>query len=995
MPDYGKLLVLNNEQVIQEFRLDKTEIFIGRGPTNDLVIENPQVSRRHARLYYNGQGWLVENLSQSNQVTMRGNLLTAPAFLRNNDQFELGSFIAVKLFINPASAPSPNHHAPVVPLSSVSPLPPGVGIPTQPMPVVPPAPGYGAPGNNAAFPTGGFPIPQIPPNQQNRQPDEHGGTMVMTDEPPILKVSYQEGFQEITAEYKLTKSRMKIGRSPENDIVVPISTVSREHAQLELTGGPGVYSIIDQHSTNGLLYHGGKVTEKQLADGDVIRIGDNLGNVATLTYHDAARPVSDEVLALELHAGQVLVTIGRTPDNNLVLNYPQVSAHHAVIRREGGAAILQDLGSTNGTFVRGQRVLPNTPRTIYPGEYIQIAGYQLVYEENTIVRPADGKVRIDAIEIRKAVNNGSLVLLNNISLSIQPKEFVALVGGSGAGKSTLMDALNGFRPAPTGKVLINGEDYYQNFATYRSSLGYVPQDDIIHRELTVEQALYYVAKLRLPKDTTEQEIEQRVAEVLEDVEMSQRRKVEVSRLSGGQRKRVSIAVELMAKPNLLFLDEPTSGLDPGLDKRMMFLLRRLADQGRTIILVTHATSNITACDKVVFLAPGGKLCFFGPPAEALDFFAVKEFADIYSKLETTPTSGEEWEKKYRESAYYQKYIVERLSNIPFSPQQVQLPGQPAGPGPKAKAPKVSGWRQFTILAGRYAQLLRRDRVNLLVLILQAPIIGAILALVAGEKIFEVGHSYGNAQQVLFMLSIAAVWLGTSNAAREITKETPIYLRERLVNLLVFPYVMSKVAVLTALCVVQSLLLAGIVLVRTGVPSQGAFLPAIVEIIIGIWLSTMGGLAMGLLVSSLASNTDKAISIVPIILIPQIILAGVIFELAGPSKVLSYATITKWSLDSLGTSVNLNELYFNTLSPQAPEAVCAQLNPPPGAPPPPPLNKRYDINDYAGNPCAPEPADQGRAVHLLGRWGILIGVIVLLLGLSCYFQKQKDKAWQRK
>jgi len=813
---------------------------------------------------------------------------------------------------------------------------------------------------------------------------------------PILRVHYEN----VTREYPLTQDRLLIGRANENDIVVPISTVSRVHAILTRT--PNGYLITDQNSTNGLLYKGAKVREIPLVDGDLVRIGDELGNVATLTYTDMAHPAATQVQSLQFNPNLQFVTIGRLPDNAMVLNYPQVSGHHAVIQRQAQGAVIRDLGSINGTFIRGQRIPPNTPVPIQPGDIIQIAGYQLVYQENQLAQASDDKVRIDAIGIRKAVNNNTLVLLNDLSFSIQPKEFVAIVGGSGAGKSTLMDALNGFRPAPEGRVLINGDDYYQNFGVYRSSLGYVPQDDIIHRDLTVERALYYVAKLRLPKDTTDAEIEQRVSEVLEDVEMTGRRTLAVSRLSGGQRKRVSIAVELLAKPNLFFLDEPTSGLDPGLDKRMMFLLRRLADQGRTIILVTHATSNITACDKVIFLAPGGKLCFFGPPREALKFFEVNEFADIYSKLEQTPTSASEWEARYRQSVYYKEFVADRLATIPPPPHGSPGPNQPgcgaadAANGPnvrtvaKIKGPKTSSWRQFGILTRRYAELVRRDRINLLVLILQAPIIGVILALVADGNVFADGIPPADAQKVLFMLSVAAVWLGTSNAAREITKENPIYLRERLVNLRVFPYVMSKVAVLTLLCIVQSLLLAGIVVLRTGAPPSGALMPAALELIIGVWLTTMAGLAMGLLVSALASNTDKATSIVPIILVPQIILAGLIFPLNGPGKVLSYVTVTKWSIDALGTTADLNRQYYQVVSGAPPGVEPSAL----------PIVKDFDPENYDNNPndrtdFSPNSFHASRAVHLAVRWLILFGMIVLFLGLTCYFTKRKDKAWERR
>lgn len=1031
MSDFAKLLVLDKGQLITEYNLSRPVISIGREPGNDMVISHPEVSRRHALLTQQGPGWRLENLSQSNPVRINGLPISGPAILKPGDQFTLGTLV-VQLAPPLAAGQPHGYQQPGNPVPYQEPWNPQAatqsppGNPPSPSPPYPvnqghqPLPGFqnispqavpyqNVPPQAGPYPgTGAFPASYAPTGafvQSNRdnpgsqppvQPEEEKhATIFMPVVAPVLKVHYEN----VTKEHSLTGTRLTVGRANENNIVVPISTVSRLHAILTKT--PTGYTITDQNSTNGLLYKGGKVREIQLTDGDLIRIGDELGNVATLTYTDLARPAATEVQSLQLDPNLQVVTIGRQPDNTLVLNYPQVSGHHALIRREASGAVLLDLGSINGTFIKGQRIPRNTPVPIQPGDVIQIASYPLVYQLNQIAQTANDNIRIDAIGVRKAVNNNSLVLLNDISLSIQPREFVALVGGSGAGKSTLMDALNGFRPAPEGRVLINGDDYYQNFGAYRSSLGYVPQDDIIHRELTVERALYYVAKLRLPKDTTDQEIEHRVAEVLDDVEMTQRRSVVVSRLSGGQRKRVSIAVELLAKPNLFFLDEPTSGLDPGLDKRMMFLLRRLADQGRTIILVTHATSNITACDKVVFLAPGGKLCFFGPPREALKFFEVSEFADIYSKLEQTPTSSTEWEARYRQSPYFKEYVQDRLASIPPSLNANPAATQPgygavdaAGanvrPVSNVKGPKTSNWRQFRILTRRYAELLRRDRVNLLVLILQAPIIGLILALVAGDNIFADGRTPGEAQKVLFMLAIAAVWLGTSNAAREITKENPIYLRERLVNLRVFPYVMSKVAVLTVLCIIQSILLTGIVILRTGAPPAGALVPSFIELIIGVWLTTMAGLAMGLMISALASNTDKATSIVPIILVPQIILAGLIFPLTGPGQALSYVTVSRWSIDSLGTTSDLNRQYYQVIAGAPPGIQPASL---PGI-------KDFDPHNYDNNPGDKSEFSAGsfqssRALHLLGRWAILVGMIIFFLVLTCFFTKRKDKAWERK
>ena len=226
-------------------------------------------------------------------------------------------------------------------------------------------------------------------------------------------------------------------------------------------------------------------------------------------------------------------------------------------------------------------------------------------------------------------------------------------------------------PHRKGLVLYNGQDYYRHLAAFSTQLGYVPQEDIIHRELTVERALYYTARMRLPEDFTQAQIKQRIEEVLEDVDMKHRRGLLVSKLSGGQRKRVSIALELLANPSVFFLDEPTSGLDPGLDRRMMFLLRRLADKGHTIVLVTHATNNINVCDYICFLAQGGRLAYFGPPNEAKAYFGKTDFAEIYSALEPTeanPDIPEEAEKRFNASPDFQKYVVGALNQGPAGKQ---------------------------------------------------------------------------------------------------------------------------------------------------------------------------------------------------------------------------------------------------------------------------------------------------------------------------------------
>ena len=360
------------------------------------------------------------------------------------------------------------------------------------------------------------------------------------------------------------------------------------------------------HTLNGLTYQGMTIRGDEqfrhaLSRGDVFRISDENGTFVTLTYNDGssmAQEILPEIRPIPL---ELPMTLGRAQDNAVVLNHPQVSETPCLLGTKHLADIASSTtNSTNHVYVNAQRVLHSYD--LDPGDEIRIGPYRLIYT-GTELRPYDesGNVRIDALGLKK-IGNKNVVLLNDISLVIPPRKFVALVGGSGAGKSTLMDTLNGLRPAHGGTVLYNGENYYHNLAAFSTQLGYVPQDDIVHRDLTVERALYYAARLRLPSDLTKQQIQWRINEVLEDVEMTDRRNLLVSQLSGGQRKRVSIALELLANPGVFFLDEPTSGLDPGLDRKMMVLLRRLADSGRTIVLVTHATNNINACDSVCFLA---------------------------------------------------------------------------------------------------------------------------------------------------------------------------------------------------------------------------------------------------------------------------------------------------------------------------------------------------------------------------------------------------------
>ncbi len=736
----------------------------------------------------------------------------------------------------------------------------------------------------------------------------------------------------------LVGDAITLGRRPENNIVLHSLFVSGKHARFDTIAT--AHRITDVGSTNGIYFNGQRVTEQMLSDGDVIRIPDpTTANFVNITYVNPLAPRVHKAGQISQSyptpPGKPLVTIGRV-DTDIVLDSPLVSRVHAQVEWHTNHHVVRDLGATNGTFVNGQKL--SGARPIKPGDVVQIGPFKLTYDGDSLdTYDQRGAIRVDARGLKREVpdptGKGKKCILNDVWLSIEPREFVALVGGSGTGKSTLMMSLSGFLPAETGQVLVNGDDYYKNFDAYRSILGYVPQDDILHRMLPVKRALEYAARLKLPPDTDSAEIAKRVAHVLDAVDMTAHKDKLVDNLSGGQRKRVSIASELLNDPSLMFLDEPTSGLDPGLEKKMMFTLRQLADSGRTVVLVTHATANITQCDHVAFMSTG-RMVYFGPPQGALPFFQVTsgDFADIYTKLEgradpktnlvthdlrdeyahwksQNPNSTEQpflaelWEMRYRRSAEYQKYVLDRLNAAPQGPS-IEQQQESA----KRKKLKPSLWRQFFILTMRYIDLTFQDRRNLLIMVLQAPIIGALLMLVSKENsIAGTGSTPWDAKKLLFMLSTVGVWFGIINAAREICKETPILKRERLANLRIGPYVASKVVVLTLLVVVQAIMLVGIVNLRVAFPENSILLGSTIEITVTVALAALAGLALGLLISALASSPDKAISVVPLALIPQILFAGLIFKLEGATNVVSWFTASRWSMDALGSVAALNDI----------------------------------------------------------------------------------------
>ena len=808
-----------------------------------------------------------------------------------------------------------------------------------------------------------------------------GGTLVVPkSEQPMLVINWPGGQKEVRP---LDKPSMRLGRAPDNEIVVNFPTVSGHHLLLESDGQAGELRVTDVGSTNGTLHNGLQMpakTPRTVYAGDVLRIGDLTGNSLSLSLKGpVGGGVQTRPLGMQQMAQLQQAVIGRDPACEVHLDHPSVSRRHAEIRRQpDGSFVIRDLGSANGTFVDGQRVVAWLPLT--KGAVVQIGPYKLVYdlEARALTTSMSRGHRLDTVNLGKQVGGGRMIL-TDVSLAVLAGEFVSLVGGSGAGKSTLLRAMNGFNPATHGQMLIDGEQLYPNLDAYRMIMGYVPQDDIIHRELTVGKALYYAAKLRLP-DAGKAEIDKRTHEVLEMVDMDAHVHKPVRVLSGGQRKRVSIAVELLAQPDLLFLDEPTSGLDPGLEKKMMYDLNRLADRGKTVVLVTHATANIEQCDHVAFLSQG-YLSYYGPPGDAIQYFHAQDFADIYLKLtqEVNPAEGKPppdnlqavypavqarwanapqgkdgrgarlesgvlWAEHYRKSQEFQKYVAARQ-------QQLMMGAYGAVSSGDRRPPRGhdSGLRQIPILARRQIDLIRNDKRTLFILLLMMPIIALLFMMVSGQyditgrpqtrdeiaadlrrdieaqiaqleaddqltedAVNDISEDYlpaSTAQQLIVMFGLALTQAGTFGASYEIVKERAIFRRERAVNLRVWSYVIAKAVVLGLFAVIQvaSVLLILSLKVDMGFdPVFDIFPTGGMELFATLLLAVFASIMFGLFISAIVPSPDVVLYIILVQLFVQIILSGTLFPLGDSTgaKIASKLVISHWTMDALGSSVDL-------------------------------------------------------------------------------------------
>lgn len=671
-----------------------------------------------------------------------------------------------------------------------------------------------------------------------------------------------------------------VGRSAVCNIVINNPNVSSNHAKFIIKDK--TVTLEDTNSTNGTFVNGERITSKVVTKDDQITLSRNysfqwksLEPFLKIALGERISPTKER-LKTRIAKEKDVITIGRTRENDLVINNIKVSRQHARLEKLGNDWFIKDLDSSNGTFVNGKKI--NRERIIQ-GMVVTIGGVPLNLE-----RLFSEKKEISE-NIQISTNNLTFrvkdkLIVDNIGLTIMPGEFVGLIGPSGAGKTSLMMMMNGVVRPSEGDVFINSQSLYSNFDSFKGQIGYVPQDDIIHRELKVQESFYYTGKLRLD-NYSDEDINTQVDTVLDTLGLDETRNTligsaEKKGISGGQRKRVNLGQELLTEPSVLFLDEPTSGLDPKTDLDVMNLLKGIAAKGKIVILTTHniTKDNFDILSHLIVLTKGGKLAYFGKANKAVEYFGVDKPYEIFEKLETKEPN--DWKEKFIKSGEYKEYI--------YSRQDAQIEKQKTD---VAVPKKSKDTKQFFTLMSRYFRVKLRDRVSTAILLLQAPIIAVLIALVFDEFIERTA--------ALFILVIASIWLGCSNSAREIVSEQAIFKRERMVNLKIPSYLFSKVIVLMFLCVIQCAMLTLIV-----VPSLD-MQASIVGVFFLLLFTSLPALMLGLFVSSLVSTTEAAMGLIPLVLIPQVILGGLIstfITMSDFEKVLAAFMTSRWSFEAM-------------------------------------------------------------------------------------------------
>ena len=673
-----------------------------------------------------------------------------------------------------------------------------------------------------------------------------------------------------------------------NDIVLSSPIVSRDnHGRFIFKNGEWYIEergfFRTEKTPNGLIYNNSYVSSWAIHEGDIFRIDDGIETIEKGVLIVVSLPdSSNEWTTLDISSKKE-ISIGRDQKSNIVISHTSVSLTHARIKEENGDYYLYDNTSNGGIVVNDQRI--SKKYRLHEKDVIVIANNKLIFTKKAISYCSyNSGISIDVVnvEIERGKGKERFVTEHDVNINIRPGELIAIVGGSGAGKSTIMNCMSGYIKPKRGKVYINGVDLYDNFDSLKEIIGYVPQADIVYDNLTLFDMLSYSAKMRLPKELTAEERKAAIHRAIESVDLVGKEKNLIgTQLSGGQKKRASIAVELLSDPSLLFLDEPASGLDPWTEKLMMSLLRNMTYSGKTIILVTHSVLQLEMCDRILFLGKSGRVCFLGSYKEALKFFSIQDITEVYRILSD---EAEEWWQTYNGNKLNLKSCEQGKNN-----------------NLTAKRKKKA---QIPVLVSRCIKLVLNDRKRAVALFVIPPVLAALISVVADNEMYV---QYETTKSIMFALACAVFWIGMSNTIQEVCKERVILKREYMAGLSLNSYLCSKFISFGIICFIQSVCITVIYSALIGLPETGVVTNAYTEILAVTFLTTLSASTLGILVSSLFSNPDRAQTIVPLLLLPQLLFSGIIFNISGFSKVVSVLTVCRWSIEGYGTTVNLNDM----------------------------------------------------------------------------------------
>ena len=615
-----------------------------------------------------------------------------------------------------------------------------------------------------------------------------------------------------------------------------------------------------------------------------------VANLATKMFQ-ALRPSRSG--ALQKPSGAL--TIGRATDNDVVIQDVLASRHHAFLIQTPLGTEIRDAHSVNGTFVNGVRV---GSAVLTEGDVVTIGNVDLVFTRGELLRRTEAATRTGGLEVNSVcytVDHGKQ-LLDHISLTARPGTLTAIIGGSGAGKTTLSRLIVGYTSPTSGSVTFEGHDIHSEYASMRSRIGMVPQDDVVHRQLTVNQALNYAAELRLPPDTSKAERAQIVAQVLEELDMTKHAETRVDKLSGGQRKRASVALELLTQPSLLLLDEPTSGLDPALDRQVMLMLRQLADAGRVVLVVTHSVSYLEVCDQILLVAPGGKTAFCGPPDQVEAAMGTRNWADIFAKVGADP---DEANRRFKERS--------QRSSQPPSPQSPADLGEP---------PQSNLWRQLSTIARRQVRLVVSDRGYTIFLAILPFLIGALSLTVKGPHpglgpADPLGPAPTQPQYIMVLLNIGAVFMGTALTIRDLIGERAIFRREQAVGLSTTAYLLAKIAVFCVFATAQAAVATMIVRLGKGAPTAHPqfFGNSTFSLFVTVAGTCVASAMLGLLLSALAQSNEQIMPLLVVSIMSQLVFSSgmiPVYQRFGLEE-LAWLTPARWGYAAGASSIDFPSL----------------------------------------------------------------------------------------